>query len=196
MHIFTSNCPLREMFPPVFNLFGLVLIFCRSISPSASAYLDSNGLGAQLVVVQHEPHQVGCVGQSRVGQSRDGVVLEVQVFHVRGHGGHGCQAPPIAVHGHRKGRRAVAHIWTVTDGGVRLQGGQIDTLSAAGVEPRQRVVPLGQGEREESRQQEGDGARGHGHKSAAFSGRKCQKSSKKMRTEVRSPFGTLIKHDN
>lgn len=175
MHKLRSNCPLREMYPTGFNLFGLVLLFCTSVSPSTSAYLGSDGLGAQLVVVQHEPHQVGRVSQSRVGQSRDGVVLEVQVFHVRGDGGHGRQAPPIAVHGHRKGRRAVARIWTLADGGVRLQGGQIDTLSAAGVEPRQRVVPLGQGEREESRQEEGDGARGHGHKSAAFSGGKKSK---------------------
>lgn len=86
-------------------------------------------------MVQHEPHQTGCVDQSRVGHGRDGVVLEVQVLDVGGDGGNGCQAPPITVHGHRKRRGAVTRIWTGTDGSICLQGGVSNTLRVAGVEP-------------------------------------------------------------
>lgn len=120
-------------------------------------------------MVQHEPHQTGRVNQGRVGQSRDAVVLEVQVLYVGGDGGHGCQAPPIAVHGDWKSRGAVAHIWTDPHGSICLCGIEIAALSVAGVEPPQRVIPVGERERKQSRQKEGDEACAHDHKSAAFS---------------------------
>lgn len=123
-------------------------------------YLLANGFRSQLIVVQHEPHQIGCIRQSRVGHSCNGIILEVQVFDMRGNGWHGCQAPPITVHRNREGMRAVTLLRTCPSFDVCPQGVKVGSL-APSKQPGEGVRRLGVSEWKQGRQE--DNHQTHGH---------------------------------
>lgn len=137
---------------------------CVCVSGSDSfqmwLYLLADASRCQLVVVHHEPHQVGRIDHGRIGHGRDGVVLEVQVFDTWWDDRHRRQAPPIAVHGRGEGGVAVAHLRTLSPRGLGLQGAEV--VAPPPMEPGEWVVSMGEGEWQQGREEEDD-HQPHGH---------------------------------
>lgn len=124
-----------------------------SVTSKLEFYLLADGARGQLVVVHHEPHQAGGVVQSWVRHSCDGVVLEVQVFHIRRDSRHGRQAPPIAVHCHGKCRWAIA-LFGARQRAARLQGSILIALAPGAVQPGEGVGPMAEWDGKQDGQEE------------------------------------------
>lgn len=125
-----------------------------SVTSTLEFYLLADAVRGQLVVMHHEPHEAGAIVQSWVRHSCDGVVLEVQVFHMGGDSRHGCQAPPIAIHGHGKCWWAITLFGARPPWAARLQGSILIALAPGAVQPGEGVGLMAEWDRKQDGQDE------------------------------------------